>query len=102
MPGRSDTSGSESGRPASLILHLLRRVTWPNWTEHRVRNALTVVGVALGVATVAGIADASKSVLLSFQHMVETVAGASQLEMTARGGALSEGLVDVAVKAPGV
>jgi putative ABC transport system permease protein len=102
MPGRSDTSGSKSGRPASLILHLLRRVTWPNWTEHRVRNALTIVGVALGVATVAGIADASKSVLLSFQHMVETVAGASQLEMTARGGTLSEGLVDTAVAAPGV
>jgi hypothetical protein len=69
MRGRSDTSGSESGRPASLIAHLLRRVTWPNWTGHRVRNALTVVGVALGVATVVGIADASKSVLLSFRHL---------------------------------
>jgi len=42
-------------------VHLLRRVTWPNWASHRVRNALTVLGVALGVATVAGIADTSKS-----------------------------------------
>jgi putative ABC transport system permease protein len=102
MPDRSDTSGSEPGRPPSLILHLLRRVTWPNWTGHRLRNGLTVVGIALGVATVAGIADVSKSVLLSFQHMVETVAGASQLEITASGGALDERLVDVAAEAPGI
>jgi hypothetical protein len=61
-----------------------------------------VVGIALGVATVAGIADVSKSVLLSFQHMVETVAGASQLEITASGGALDERLVDVAAEAPGI
>ncbi len=102
MRGRSDTSGSEPGRPASLIAHLLRRVTWPNWTGHRVRNALTVVGVALGVATVVGIADASKSVLLSFRHLVETVAGASELEITADGGTLAEHLVEVAAAAPGV
>ncbi len=102
MPGRSDTSGSEPGRPPSLVAHLLRRVTWPNWTEHRVRNALTVVGVALGVATVVGIADASKSVLSSFQHMVDTVAGASELEITAGGGALDERLVGVAAETPGI
>ena len=102
MPNRSDTSGSDSGRPASLIVHLLRRVTWPNWTAHRVRNALTVVGVALGVATVGGIADTSKSVLVSYQHMVETVAGVSDLEITPAVGALDEHLVEVAAETSGI
>ena len=47
-------------RRGRLLAHLLRVVSLPHWRSHRVRSALTVVGVALGVATVVGVADVSR------------------------------------------
>ena len=57
---------ASSMRRGRLLAHLLRVVSLPHWRSHRVRSALTVVGVALGVATVVGVADVSRSVLASF------------------------------------
>jgi putative ABC transport system permease protein len=82
-----------SARPASLLRFLLATITWPHWFEHRVRSVLTVIGVALGVATVVGVSDVSESVLASFRHTIETVAGSSALEVGARAGDLDEALV---------
>ena len=100
MRARNATSAS-SGR-SRLLAHLLRAVTWPHWTEHRLRTALTVIGVSLGVATVIGVADVSESVLASFQQMVQTVAGASDLEVTAAGSGVPEEMVAAAARTPGV
>jgi len=80
-----------------LLAELLRDVTWPHWREHRVRTALTMLGVALGVATVVGMADVSETVLSSFRHSVDTIAGESALEVTSDSGKLPESRIqDVA------
>lgn len=101
MLARNAASASRAGRRV-LITHLFRTVTWPHWTEHRLRTALTVVGISLGVATVIGMANVSRSVLASFQHMVRTVAGASDLEITNVTGRVDETLVDRVLDLPGV
>src|SRR5436309_2295249 len=75
-----------------LVVHLLRVVSLPHWAEHRVRTTLTAVGVALGVAAVIAMADVSASVLASFRHTVDTVAGDAQLEVTAPIGSFDGGL----------
>lgn len=85
-----------------LITYLFRSVTWPHWTEHSLRTSLTVVGISLGVATVIGMANVSRSVLASFQHMVQTVAGASDLEITNATGRVDETLVGRVAEMPGV
>src|SRR5512143_2814789 len=64
-----------------LVPLLLRQVGWPHLDRHRVRSALGVVGVALGVAGVVAIADASRSVLAAFHATVRTVAGDATLEV---------------------
>jgi len=89
-------------RPSSLLSFLLRTITWPHWFQHRLRSVLTVVGVALGVATVVGVSDVSESVLVSFQRVVETVAGSSELEVSATTGDLDEALVERVTATTGV
>jgi putative ABC transport system permease protein len=58
------------------------------------RTVLTSVGVALGVTTVVGIADVSRSVLAAFQSMVDAVAGEAELEVSSPVGDLPEALVE--------
>jgi putative ABC transport system permease protein len=85
-----------------FLLHLLRKVTVPHWRDHWVRTLLTVIGVALGVATIVAVADISSSVLASFRNMVDAVAGASALEVSSPGGPVDDKLVTVAAAVPGV
>src|SRR5262245_11556356 len=80
-------------RSVALLVHLLRVVTWPHLKAHRLRSTLTVVGISLGVATVVGVADVSESVLASFRETVQTVAGASELEITSPVGGVDEEMI---------
>lgn len=66
------------------------------------RTALTVVGISLGVATVLGMANVSRTILASFDHMVSTVAGASELEITSAAGDVDAALVERAKASVGV
>jgi putative ABC transport system permease protein len=100
MPARSAGSASRPRLP--LVLHLLGVLTWPHWREHAVRTGLAVVGIALGVATVIGVADVSQSVLVAFERTVRTVAGASDLEITTVAADVDERLVTDAGGMPGV
>src|SRR5262245_13877027 len=86
----------------SLLVHLLRVVSLPHWKEHWVRTVLTVVGVALGVATIVAVADINRSVSAAFEHMVATVAGASDLEVTSDSGTVDEKLVATVASTEGV
>jgi len=76
-----------------LLWCLGRQFSWPHWAAHLTRTILTSVGVALGVATVVGIADVSRSVLAAFEDMVNTVAGEAELEVASPIGDVSESLV---------
>jgi putative ABC transport system permease protein len=100
MPNK--TADSVNRPRQSLLAHLVRTVSWPHWTAHRLRTALTVIGISLGVATVVGMANVSRSILTSFRHMVQTVAGSAELEITSPAGDVQEGLGDLVAKAPGV
>jgi putative ABC transport system permease protein len=99
---RARTAASENSGRLRVLAHLLRSVTWPHWADHRLRTALTVVGVSLGVSTVIGVTDVSESVLQSFRQMVRTVAGASDLEVTSVGAGVPEELVTAAARVAGV
>ena len=85
-----------------MLLRLIRCHSWPYLRQHRLRTCLTVLGVALGVATVIAISDASESVLASFQYMVRAVAGDSELEVTSPVGKVAESVIAQAAAAPGV
>src|SRR5882724_1274434 len=85
-----------------LVAHLLRVVTRPYWRAHGLRTVLTAVGVALGVIAVIAMADVSASVLASFRHTVDAVAGDCPLEVTAPAGTLDEALVERTSAVPGV
>jgi putative ABC transport system permease protein len=85
-----------------VVTQLIRRHSWPYLGEHKLRTGLTVLGVALGVATVVAISDASESVLASFQHMVRTVAGDSELEVSAASGHVAEDVIADAAGVSGV
>jgi putative ABC transport system permease protein len=86
----------------TLLLHLLRVVSLPHWAEHRVRTGLTVLGVALGVATIVAVADINRSVSAAFERMVGTVAGSSALEVTSESGSVDERLLETVASVPGV
>lgn len=88
--------------PGSLLARLLVVVTWPHWSDHWLRTALTALGVSLGVATVTAVTDINASILASFRHMVEAVAGASELEVTSPTGDVDEALVASVAVVPGV
>src|SRR5262249_33593057 len=102
-PARVGRGAGPPPLPMTPVLPpLLRKVTVPHWTRHWVRTLLTVIGVALGVGTIVAVSDISSSVLVSFRDMVDTVAGASALEISSPAGQVDEGLVAVAAKVPGV
>jgi putative ABC transport system permease protein len=88
--------------PRPLLLDLLRTVTWPHWRRHRLRTLLTAIGVALGVASVVGMADVSETMLASFRRVVDTIGGDCELEVTSPAGGLSEELVERVAAVPGV
>ncbi len=71
---------------APLLLRPLRR--------DRLRFALTVSGIAVGVATVAAIRLANSSVLSSFSRTVDLVAGKASLTVLADGPGIPEGTLE--------
>src|SRR5262245_57836778 len=85
-----------------LLWHLGRLVSWPHWAAHAGRTMLTSVGVALGVATVVGIADISRSVLAAFQGMVDAVAGEADLEVASPVGDVDEVVAERLVSVGGI
>lgn len=86
----------------ALFWHLGRLFSWPHWVTHALRTVLTSIGVALGVATVVGIADVSRSVLAAFQSMVDAVAGEAELEVSNPAGDVDEAVVDALANVDGV
>lgn len=62
---------------------LLRLLSWPYLRKHRLRWALTVAGIALGVAVLVAMRLANRTVLASFRQTVDRVAGRTQLQIHA-------------------
>jgi ABC-type antimicrobial peptide transport system permease subunit len=60
---------------------LLRLITLPYISKHRVRTLLTLAGIVLGVAVFVGMHTANQSVLFAFQKTIDRIAGATQLQV---------------------
>ncbi len=96
------TPSRRDARSPGIVGTLIRTLTFPHWDRHRLRTVLTVGGVALGVATVVILIDVGNSVLASFEHMLGTMAGTMELEVTSPSGTVDERLLDVVASVPGV
>jgi putative ABC transport system permease protein len=67
----------------TVAYHLLRLVAWRTLLRDPLRTAITVLGVALGVAVVLAIRLANDGVLDSFRASLDHTAGKSRLQVSA-------------------
>ena len=86
----------------SAFLHLIRLLIWRTLTRDRLRTLITVLGVSLGVAVALAIRLANDSVLDSFRHSLDHVAGKSRLQVTAGESGFDETLFPRITGTPGV
>ncbi|HUK40723.1 MAG TPA: ABC transporter permease, partial [Candidatus Acidoferrales bacterium] len=63
------------------MLRLLRFISWRHLRGHRLRTALTFLGIALGVAVIFAIAVVNRSLASSFQSTIEQIAGKAVLQV---------------------
>ena len=75
-------------------MRLIRLVTLPYVRRHGLRAALTVAGVALGVAVLVGIRTANSSVVRGFERTVAAIAGRTELQVSAGDAGVPEALLD--------
>ncbi len=64
-------------------MRLLALISWPYARKRKLRVALTIASLTLGVALLAAMRLGSRTVLAGFQNAVNRVAGATQLQVTA-------------------
>jgi len=82
--------------------HLIRLVSLRHLVRSPLRSVLTVLGVAVGVATLVGVVSINRSVLDAFRSTVETIAGKSDLIVSGTVAGFDEELVERARAVPGV
>src|SRR3984957_18967465 len=80
----------------------LWHVTSRQWKSHRLRVALTTLGIALGVAVFFAVRTANASLLDSLSLTVERLAGKSTLEVTAGESGFPEAILETVRSTPGV
>src|SRR5215471_999220 len=61
--------------------------------QHRLRLALTILGIALGISVVTAVHLAIDRAIGSFNNSLQTLSGQSDLEITANGLPLSEDII---------
>jgi len=81
---------------------LLRLITWPYVRKHLLRTMLTTAGIVLGVALLVGMRTANQSVLQSFNHTVDRIAGKAQLQVTAGDSGFPEDVLERVQSVPAV
>jgi putative ABC transport system permease protein len=84
------------------MLHLLRLVSLRHLTGSPLRSGLTIMGVALGVATMVGVASINGSVLKAFRATVDTIAGKADLSIAGSASGFDDSLTDRVKGLPGV
>ncbi len=81
---------------------LVRFVSLRRITAAPIRSLLTLLGVALGVAMLVGMAAANASILGAFGELVDRASGKAALEVVQGEVGVDRDLVDVVATAPGV
>lgn len=77
-------------------------ITFKQWRAHRLRVALTTLGIALGVAVFFAIRTGNATLLDSLRATVEKLAGKATLQVSAGEAGFSEKVLDTVRATPGV
>jgi putative ABC transport system permease protein len=81
---------------------LLRFVSFRHLFDGPLRTALTVMGVAVGVATLVGISSINRSVMNAFRSTIDTVAGKADVSVAGTATGFPEELLEQARATKGV
>src|SRR5579875_1843898 len=84
------------------LLELLRRLSVPYIARHRLRTAVTLFGVALGVAAMTALRLAYEPISRSYQIAVKRLAGRSSIQISNGEIGVPEELLDEVRRVPGV
>ena len=85
-----------------MFLPLLRLISLRHLFQAPLRTALTLVGVAVGVATMVGVAAINRSVLEAFRSTVDTIAGKADLTVAGAQVGFDEAVLEQVRAVPGV
>jgi putative ABC transport system permease protein len=77
-------------------------ITFKQWRAHKLRVALTTLGIALGVAVFFAIRTGNATLLDSLRSTVEKLAGKATLQISAGESGFSEKVLDTVRATPGV
>ncbi len=84
------------------MLTLLRLVSLRHLLRHPLRSTLTILGVAIGVATMVGVSAINRSVMDAFRSTIDTVSGRADLSIGATERGIDDEVVDAVKKVAGV
>src|SRR5262245_39637664 len=84
------------------MLAMLAQITWQQWRQHRLRTALTVLGITLGVAVFFAVRTANRTLLFSLTTTIEKLAGKTTLQVTGGEAGFPESIWDTVRDTPGV
>src|SRR5581483_8405477 len=73
-----------------------------DWRNHRLRALITVIGVAIGVATYFALRTVNQSLLASLTATVDKLAGKATLQITAGDSGFPETVLATVRETPGV
>jgi len=104
MPRASGGGTAPTVRLRALrdALWLLRDLTLPYLRRHRLRTILTLAGVVIGTQVVVAVRLIDRSVVASFAHTIDTLAGNAALQVSDPGAGVPEALIAPVAAAPGV
>lgn len=84
------------------MIPALGQVTSRQWSSHRLRTLLTVLGIALGVAVLFAVRTANVTLLSSLTMTIEKLAGRATLQIVGDEGGFPESVWEVVRDTPGV
>ncbi len=73
-----------------ILFHLLKNITFPHLHLNRMRTALSIIGIALGVSVFVSVQIAVHTAIESFNSTVDHVSGKANLQITSFGRGFSE------------
>lgn len=85
-----------------MMLSSLASITWKQWRQHRLRTALTLLGIALGVAVYFAVRTANVTLLSSLTITIEKMAGKATLQIVGDEGGFPEAIWETVKDTPGV
>jgi putative ABC transport system permease protein len=80
----------------------LAAITWKQWRQHKLRTALTILGIALGVAVFFAVRTANLTLMSSLTTTIEKLAGKATLQIVAGESGFPESIWDIVRDTPGV